>query len=177
MASSPSLWDLFALLENSPKPVIAAINGWPRRGLEMAIVLSFTGCRRVGALGAARVKLGLLPGAGGTQTPATAGGRERALNMIGAAIRVRARELAVPLCWMRHGRDVLVHGRQFAGRVIAEKLPLKKARDIKIDLPNADAFLAFSRSAVAPLAKNYPAPLKCIAAVRGRRAQALWTKA
>ena len=48
---------------------------------------------------------------------------------------------------------------------IADKSPLKKARDIKINMPNVEAFLDFARGAVAPLAKNYPAPLKCIDAI------------
>jgi 3-hydroxyacyl-CoA dehydrogenase len=61
--------------------------------------------------------------------------------------------------------DVLPAAVAFAERIIAEKLPLKKARDLKIDLPNAEAFLDFARGAVAPLAKNYPAPLKCIDAI------------
>ena len=47
-----------------------------------------------------------------------------------------------------------------AERVVAEKLPLKKARHVRISFANAEAFLDFARVAVAPLAKNYPAPLK-----------------
>jgi 3-hydroxyacyl-CoA dehydrogenase len=52
-----------------------------------------------------------------------------------------------------------------AGRIVAEKWPLKKLRDVRIDFPDAEAFFDFARSAVAPLAKNYPAPPKCIDAV------------
>jgi 3-hydroxyacyl-CoA dehydrogenase len=61
--------------------------------------------------------------------------------------------------------EVLPAAAAFAERVIAEKLPPKKTRDLKIDFPNAEAFLDFARAGAAPLAKNYPAPLKCIDAV------------
>ena len=61
--------------------------------------------------------------------------------------------------------DVLPAALGLAERLIADRSPLKRARDIKINLPNAEAFLDFARGAVAPLAKNYPAPLKCIDAV------------
>ena len=54
---------------------------------------------------------------------------------------------------------------RYAQRAVEAKLPLKKARDIKIQFPNAEAFFDFARGAVAPLAKNYPAPGKCIDAV------------
>jgi 3-hydroxyacyl-CoA dehydrogenase len=61
--------------------------------------------------------------------------------------------------------DALPAAIALAERIIAEKLPPKKARDAKVDLPNAAAFFAHARGAVAPLAKHYPAPLKCIEAI------------
>jgi 3-hydroxyacyl-CoA dehydrogenase len=112
------------------------------------------------------VKLGLLPGAGGTQRLPRLVGVERALNMILSGTPVNARDLAkTELLDSIADTDVLPAALAFAERIIAEKLPLKKARDFKIDFPNAEAFLDFARGAVAPLAKNYPAPLKCIDAV------------
>ena len=167
MFASPSLADLFALIENCPKPVVAAINGLALGGgLELAMACHYRVAAAAAPLGLPEVKLGLLPGAGGTQRLPRLVGVERALNMIVSGNPVNARDLAkTPLLDSTVDGDVPAAAVALAERVIAEKLPLKKARDIKIDFPNAEAFLDFARGAVAPLAKNYPAPLKCIDAV------------
>jgi 3-hydroxyacyl-CoA dehydrogenase len=167
MTASPYLTDLFALIENSPKPVVAAINGLALGGgLELAMSCHYRVAAAAAQLGLPEVKLGLLPGAGGTQRLPRLVGVERALNMILSGTPVNARDLAkTELLDSIADTDVLPAALAFAERIITEKLPLKKARDFKIDFPNAEAFLDFARGAVAPLAKNYPAPLKCIDAV------------
>jgi 3-hydroxyacyl-CoA dehydrogenase len=167
MSASPSLADLFALIENSPKPVVAAVNGLALGGgLELAMACHYRVAAVAAQLGLPEVKLGILPGAGGTQRLPRLVGVERALNMIVSGNPVSARELAkTELLDSTAEGDVLPAAVAFAERVIAEKLPLRCARDIKIDFPNAEAFLDFARGAVAPLAKNYPAPLKCIDAI------------
>ncbi|HWX26031.1 MAG TPA: 3-hydroxyacyl-CoA dehydrogenase NAD-binding domain-containing protein [Steroidobacteraceae bacterium] len=167
MSANPSLADLLALIENSPKPVVAAINGLALGGgLELAMACHYRVAAASAQLGMPEVKLGLLPGAGGTQRLPRLVGVERALNMIVSGNPVSARDLAKTELLDSIAEDELPQAALgFAERVIAEKSPLKKARDIKISFPNAEAFLDFARGAVAPLAKNYPAPLKCIDAV------------
>jgi 3-hydroxyacyl-CoA dehydrogenase len=167
MSASPSLTDLCALIESSPKPVVAAINGLALGGgLELAMACHYRVATAAAQLGQPEVKLGLLPGAGGTQRLPRLVGVERALNMIVGGNPVSARDLAkTELLDSIADGDVLPAAVALAERIIDEKLPLKKARDVKIDFPNAEAFLDFARGAVAPLAKNYPAPLKCIDAV------------
>jgi 3-hydroxyacyl-CoA dehydrogenase len=61
--------------------------------------------------------------------------------------------------------DVLQGALAFAQRVVNDKRPLTRVRDAAIDYPNAEAFFQFARNSVAPVAKNFPAPLKCIDAV------------
>jgi 3-hydroxyacyl-CoA dehydrogenase len=167
MSASPSLADLLALVEGSPKPVVAAINGLALGGgLELAMACHYRVAAAAAPLGMPEVKLGILPGAGGTQRLPRLAGVERALNMIVSGNPVDARELAgTGLLDATADGDVLPVAVAFAERIIAEKLPLKKARDIKIDSSNAQALLDAARGAVAPLAKHYPAPLKCIDAV------------
>jgi 3-hydroxyacyl-CoA dehydrogenase len=167
MFASPSLADLLAVVEGSRKPVVAAINGLALGGgLELAMACHYRVAVETASLGLPEVKLGLIPGAGGTQRLPRLVGVERALNMMVSGNPVNARDLAATqLLDSTSPGDVLAAGVAFAERVIAEKMPLKKARDLKIDFPNAEAFLDFARGAVAPLAKNYPAPLKCIEAV------------
>src|SRR5271163_1176299 len=167
MAASPSLWDLLTLIEESPKPVIAGINGLALGGgLELAMACHYRIAAASAQLGVPEVKLGLLPGAGGTQRLPRLVGVERALNMIISGNPVSAHDLAkTALLDSIADGDVLPAAVAFALRVVNEKMPLKKVRDAKINFPNAEAFLDFARGAVAPLAKNYPAPLKCIDAV------------
>src|ERR1700730_3085166 len=165
--SSRSGQAVLDLIENLGKPVIAAVNGFALGGgCETAMACTIRIAAEHAQLGQPEVKLGIPPGAGGTQRLPRLVGLERALNMIVSGNPVSARDLAnTELLDSAVDGDVLPAAAALAERVIAEKLPLKKARDIKIDFPNAEAFLDFARGAVAPLAKNYPAPLKCIDAV------------
>jgi 3-hydroxyacyl-CoA dehydrogenase len=167
MSASPSLADLLSLIENSPKPVLAAINGLALGGgLELCMACHYRVAAAAAPLGLPEVKLGLLPGGGGTQRLPRLVGVERALNMMVSGKPVAARELAnTALLDATADGAVLPAAIALAERVIAEKMPLKKARDTAIDFANAEAFLDFARGAVAPLAKNYPAPLKIIDAV------------
>ncbi len=86
--------------------------------------------------------------------------------MILSGTPVSARELAgTDLLDSTTDGDVTGAAVAFAERAIAEQMPLKKARDVTISAANAEALLKFARGAVAPAAKNHPAPLKCIDAV------------
>jgi len=167
MSASPSLTDLLSLIETSPKPVVAAITGLALGGgLELCMACHYRVAAAAAPLGMPEVKLGLLPGAGGTQRLPRLVGVERALDMIVSGKPVPARDLAqTGLLDSTADGDPLPAAIALAERIIAEKLPLKKARDAKVDLPNAAAFFAQARGAVVPLAKHYPAPLKCIDAI------------
>ena len=93
--AEPNLLSVIALLEASAKPVVAAVHGVAMGGgLELAL-----GCHyRVAAAGALvalpEVKLGLLPGAGGTQRLPRVLGVETALNMIVSGEPVKSELLA-----------------------------------------------------------------------------------
>ena len=165
--AAPNLPDLVALVESFPKAVIAALNGTALGGgLELAMACHYRVASSTAQLGLPEVKLGILPGAGGTQRLPRLVGAERALNMIVSGNPVAARELAkTQLLNSVVEGDVRAAAIAFAQRVVDEKLPLKKARDLSAKFPNAEAFFDFARGAVAPLAKNYPAPGKCIDAV------------
>ena len=167
MRAAPDLLDLCALIESFPKPVIAALNGTALGGgLELAMSCHYRLAAASAPLGLPEVKLGLLPGAGGTQRLPRLVGAERALNMILRGDPLPARELAhTELLDEVTQSDVVAAAIAFAQQSSAGKLALKKARDITIELPNAEAFFDFARGAIAPLAKNYPAPGKCIDAV------------
>jgi 3-hydroxyacyl-CoA dehydrogenase len=167
MVAAPNLADLCALIEGFPKPVIAALNGTTLGGgLELALVCHYRVAAAPAQLGLPEVKLGLLPGAGGTQRLPRLIGAERALNMIVSGNLIAARDLAATnLLDLVVESDAPAAAIGFAERNLDGKLPLKKARDATVEFPNAEAFFDFARAAIAPLAKNYPAPAKCIDAV------------
>jgi 3-hydroxyacyl-CoA dehydrogenase len=167
MSAAPTLADVLTQIENSPKPVIAALNALAfGGGLELALACHYRVAAATAHLALPEVKLGLLPGAGGTQRLPRLAGVERALNMIVSGKPVGAHELAkTDLLDLVTDMDALPAAIAFAGRVVDDRLPLKKARDINIDFPNAEAFFDFARGAVAPLLKRYPAPTRCIDAV------------
>jgi 3-hydroxyacyl-CoA dehydrogenase len=167
MVASPHLTDLCDLVEGFPKPVIAAVNGLALGGgLELAMCCHYRVALAAAQVGLPEVKLGVLPGAGGTQRLPRLIGPERALNMIVGGTPVSARELANTALFDEVVEtDAVSAAIAFADRAVEAKMPLKRARDLKIKFPNAEAFFDFARGAIAPLAKNYPAPGKCIDAV------------
>ncbi|UIR55879.1 enoyl-CoA hydratase-related protein [Sphingobacterium sp. SRCM116780] len=81
------------LIQNSKKPVIAAINGFALGGgLELALACHMRFASENAKLGLPEVSLGLLPGYGGTQRLTRLVGRGRALQMILTADMINAEE-------------------------------------------------------------------------------------
>jgi 3-hydroxyacyl-CoA dehydrogenase len=164
--AQPTLHTVIEVVESSSKPVIAAIHSvCMGGGLELAL-----GCNyRVASAGAQialpEVKLGILPGAGGTQRLPRVVGLEMALNMIVSGTPVLSEKLAKTALFdeMIEG-DLMQGALAFAGKV-ADKRPLPRVRDRKIDYPNYEGFLQFSRNTVKAMAGAYPAPIKCVEAV------------
>ena len=165
-SAAPSLRALVSELEESSKPVIAAIGGIAMGGgLELAL-----GCHyRVAAPGARialpEVKLGLIPGAGGTQRLPRAVGLEVALNMIVSGTTQSAQELATAGLFDRLVDGDLLEGAIAFTREVAALRPLPRLRDLKVRHANAEGFLGFARASVEALAKYYPAPPACVEAV------------
>jgi 3-hydroxyacyl-CoA dehydrogenase len=170
-AAEPTLRNVIRVVEANAKPVIAAIGGiCMGGGLELALGCHFRVASPGAKIALPEVKLGLLPGAGGTQRLPRAIGVEAALNMIvsGAPVsseQFKGTRLIHEIIEGSLANELLQGALAFARKVVAERRPLARLRDVKIDFPNADAFFQFARNSVGPLAKNFPAPLKCIDAV------------
>jgi len=164
--AEPNLLSLIKLVEASPKPVIAAINGTCMGGgLELSL-----GCHyRVAApkvpVALPEVKIGLVPGAGGTQRLPRALGVETALNMIVSGEPVPSEVLAAVPGQKLFDRivdgDLLAGALAFAAEVAAVR-PLPRVRDLKVTHPNPDAYFQFARNTVRAMAKNFPAPARCV---------------
>ena len=128
-----SLFEVQATMENSTKPVVAAIHGTALGGgLEVALVCNYRVAVPSAKLGLPEVKLGLLPGAGGTQRLPRIVGPEKALEMVTSGAPVSAKEaLASGLIDEIAPEDGLrATAIGFARKVVAEGRPLKKVRDL-----------------------------------------------
>jgi 3-hydroxyacyl-CoA dehydrogenase len=166
-AAYPNLLTVLREIEGSAKPVIAAIGGvCMGGGLELALACHY----RVGVPGAKialpEVKLGLLPGAGGTQRLPRLLGVEGALNLIVSGTTVASERLRdTPLFDGFGDGELLETAVSFARRVIDDAMPRKRVRDVKLDMPNAEAYFQFARNTIKAVAGPYPAPLACLEAV------------
>ncbi|HVR52965.1 MAG TPA: 3-hydroxyacyl-CoA dehydrogenase NAD-binding domain-containing protein, partial [Pseudorhodoferax sp.] len=167
----PNLNSVILAVENSAKPVVAAIHSVAMGGgLELAL-----GCHyRIAAPGCAvalpEVKLGLLPGAGGTQRLPRVLGVEAALNMIVSGESVKSEFIAaVPgqklFDKMAASPESLAEDALAFARSVADARPLPLVRKLPCKHPQGDAYFQFARNMVKGMAKNFPAPLKCVDAV------------
>ncbi len=164
----PNLLSVISVLENSAKPVIAAIHTVAMGGgLELAL-----GCHyRIAAPGTSvalpEVKLGLIPGAGGTQRLPRVLGVEAALNMIVSGEPVKSEMLAMLpgqklFDKMSASTESLAEEALAFARSVADVRPLPLVRDLKCRHPQGDAYFQFARNMVKGMSKNFPAPAKCV---------------
>ncbi|HEY6864095.1 MAG TPA: 3-hydroxyacyl-CoA dehydrogenase NAD-binding domain-containing protein [Burkholderiales bacterium] len=164
--ASPNLRELIAAIEALDKPVVAAIHGVAMGGgLELAL-----GCHyRVAAPGAQlalpEVKLGLIPGAGGTQRLPRALGVGRALGMIVSGEPVKSEQVAGTGLVDEIIAGELVPGAVGFAERIAARRPLRRLRDLSVT-PDAVAF-AEARKKVAKEQRGYPAPARAVEAIEG----------
>ena len=129
---SASLFDVQSAMEDSPKPVIAAIHGTALGGgLEVALCAHYRVAVPSAKVGLPEVNLGLLPGAGGTQRLPRIVGPEKALEMVTSGQHVPAKAaLAMGLVdELAPEGDLRNAAIAFAAKVLSEKRPLRKVRD------------------------------------------------
>ncbi|MEY4712859.1 MAG: hypothetical protein RIS88_2309, partial [Pseudomonadota bacterium] len=169
--AEPNLLSVIRAVENSAKPVVAAVHSVAMGGgLELAL-----GCHyRIAAPGTSvalpEVKLGLIPGAGGTVRLPRALGVETALNMIVSGEPVKS-ELLAQLPGQKLFDKMAASAASLAdealayARSVAAARPLPRVRDLPCKHPQGDAYFQFARNMVQGMAKNLPAPARCVDAV------------
>lgn len=128
---TPTTGDVIEAIETMPKPVVAALHGTPLGGgLEIALGCHFRIAAPGTKLGLPEIKLGLIPGAGGTQRLPRLVGMPKAMDMILTGNPIPAEQaLDIGLIDEVAAGDMRDAGIAFARRVVAEKRPLAKARD------------------------------------------------
>lgn len=166
--TEPTLHTLINVAEGSTKPVIAAIHTvCMGGGLELALGCNYRVAMPGAQIALPEVKLGLLPGAGGTQRLPRVLGLEMALNMVVSGTPVLSEKLAKTALFdevFAADADLVTSAVAFANKV-ADVRPLPRVRDRKVDYPNHEAFLQFSRNTVKAMAGPFPAPLECVETV------------
>ncbi len=166
---TPGTWDVIATIEAVGKPVVAALHGTPLGGgLEIALSCHFRLAAPGTRPGLPEIKLGLIPGAGGTQRLPRLVGVEKALTMILSGDPIAAKDA------LQHGLiDEVVEGDvtsaaiAFARRIVAEKRPLVLARDRNEKLAKTER-AKFDELAAAQLkrSKGLQAPAAAVASMR-----------
>jgi 3-hydroxyacyl-CoA dehydrogenase len=158
----------YDVLDQSPKPVVAAIHGYALGGgLEMALACHYRVAVPSAKVGLPEVQIGILPGAGGTQRLPRLVGPKAALDMITSGRHVPAEEAnrlgivdeLVPEA------DLKAAALAFARRIAAARpLPRIRDRNDKLAEGTPDLFEA-TRKSIGRRARNQRAPYACIEAV------------
>ena len=166
--TEPTLHTLINVAEGSTKPVVAAIHSvCMGGGLELALGCNYRVAMPGAQIALPEVKLGLLPGAGGTQRLPRVLGLEMALNMIVSGTPVMSDKLAGTALFdevFAADANLVDSAVAFANKV-ADVRPLPRVRDRSVDYPNHEAFLQFSRNTVKAMAGPFPAPIECVETV------------
>ena len=168
----PILLSVITAVENSQKPVVAAVHSVAMGGgLELALGAHY----RIAAPGAKialpEVKLGLIPGAGGTVRLPRVLGAETALNLLVKGDPVTSEVLAgLPGQKLfdkmaASPESLLDEAIAFAREVAAKGGELPLVRHLPCKHPQGPAYFQFARNMVRGMAKNFPAPEKCVDAV------------
>jgi 3-hydroxyacyl-CoA dehydrogenase len=169
--AAPSLHAVLDLIEGAPKPVVAVVHGTALGGgLEVTLACHYRIGVKSARFGLPEVKLGLLPGAGGTQRLPRVVGAQKALQMIVSGDPIGADEaLKVGLIdEIVAGEDLSSAGVAFAEKVLNEGRPLTRIRDLTDKIGAArgkpEIFAEFRKS-VARQTRGFRAPESCIKAI------------
>jgi 3-hydroxyacyl-CoA dehydrogenase len=165
---SPGLREVLEVIDTSPKPVVAAIHGTAfGGGCELALACNYRVAVADAQIGLPEVKLGLLPGAGGTQRLPRLIGVEKALEIVvtGEPLpATRALQLGI--------MDAIVAGnlvdaaRQFLRVRAATRTPQRRLSELRIDPASLPVgFFDTARKRLAKERRNLLAPQRIVDAL------------
>jgi 3-hydroxyacyl-CoA dehydrogenase len=165
--AEPALPRLTAIVESSPKPVVAAIAGTCLGGgLEIALAAQYRVASGEAKLGMPEVKLGLIPGAGGTQRLPRLAGPERAIEMITSGEPEAAASLAGTGLIDRIAHDdPQLEALELAAAVGSQKAPLRRTRDLTLDRALLTRACEAARERLKAVRPRLPAPLRALDAI------------
>ena len=168
--AAPNLHDLIEMVENGPKLVIAAINGIVMGGgLELALGCDYRIVRQSAKLGLPEIKLGLFPGAGGTQRLPRIAGLQTATEMILSGNPISADAAAA--CGLADrvvaiDDDFVAQSLSYAEELVATSAPRRHCAEIDVDLSQvSDDFFNQTRAAIAAKSYGQIAPEYCLKSI------------
>lgn len=163
----PALPAVIDEYEASDKLVVAAIHGTALGGgLEVALGCDYRVALDSARLGLPEVKLGLLPGAGGTQRLPRLVGAQKALEMVVGGNPVKAKEaLSLGLVDEMVSGDLLDGALAYTRQLLADNASLRKLRDLAVPDAQDGLFDQFEQS-IARKQRGFKAPFSCIKAVK-----------
>ncbi|MFZ2869909.1 3-hydroxyacyl-CoA dehydrogenase NAD-binding domain-containing protein [Zavarzinia sp.] len=162
-AQPPSLPDVINAFETSAKPVIAAINGVALGGgLELALGCHYRVAGAFASLGLPEVKLGLIPGAGGTVRLPRLVGAKAAIDIItaGEPLKAPAAESAGIIDRIAEG-DVVAAALQ----LLEEGVTGRRTRDLAVEA--TPELFAEARAAIVKRSRSLVSPQACVDAIEG----------
>lgn len=167
--AKPSLPAVVDQIENSQKPVVAMIHGTALGGgLEVALACHYRCAIPSAKVGLPEVKLGILPGAGGTQRAPRLIGVEAALEFItkGDPISAAKAEKVGLVDKVVAGEDLLEAGLAYVNELVVTNAPLRKVRNIIIDPATVpEGFFEKARKRLAARARGQIAPDRIVTAI------------
>ena len=168
MSVPPSLPEINDAQDACAKPMVAAIGGFALGGgLELALGCHYRVALPRSQLGLPEVKLGLLPGSGGTQRLPRVVGAAQAVQMMTTGNSVPAEKaLGLGLVDEIVQGDLLEGAVSFAQRIIKEGKGPRRIRDMTVKVEGEPkAFFEKARAEVGKASRGFPAPLEIVACV------------
>ncbi len=173
--ADPYLPAVVDAVEAATKPVIAAVSGaCMGGGLELALGCHYRVARGDAKIAFPEVKLGLIPGAQGTQRFPRLVGLETAVNMMVSGATVPASAFAGSALFdamvdtkvaAKAGDSLAAAAAEFARKLAQQGHPIRRVRDLSVKHPQAEAFLQFARTSVATVARGLAAPGRALEAL------------
>jgi 3-hydroxyacyl-CoA dehydrogenase len=160
-SEGPSLHDCLNTMDASSKPIIAALNGTAfGGGLEVALCCHYRVIAPAAPVGLPEVKLGLLPGAGGTQRLPRLIGAEKALGFILSGDPIPGPEaVELGIADELIEGDIVAGGIAFAEKIIAQGSPIRRIRDeseiVARDRDRPEIFEAARKNAARRMRKRF----------------------
>ncbi len=163
-AQDPNIFTLIHEIENSRKPVIAAIAGiCMGGGLEIALACHYRVALTDAQIAFPEIKLGLMPGAGGTQRLPRLTGLQWALNLMLTGETVRAERLTETALFDRLvTSDLIAQACDLAAEIVRAAQPPRRTCELRVNEPYMQSLLQFARNTVRPKLKGGDTAALCV---------------
>ena len=162
-----TLADLLAYMDTITKPIVAAISGPTMGGgLELALTAHYRLALTGAQIGLPEVKLGILPGAGGTQRSPRLMGVEKALDLMVSGDPISSEKAKeVGLVDEVVGGDLRAAAMTYTNKLLKENQSARRASQLTASIEQPDAFFAEARERIGKAWRGYPAPLAIVTCV------------